>query len=130
MKGEFVLINLVNGKKIAISPEDPKMFSDEINAWKSKFGTTSLSEVEKFETSMKIVYAQVLAVAVAFLFFFGYLLAIYPSLPEIIPVHFDINWNPNRWGHKSELFIIAGIAAIFHLIDTILALKFGVMENN
>jgi len=125
MKGDFVLINLVDCKKIVISPEDSKMFSDEINAWKSKFGTASLSEVEKFETSRKIVYAQVLAVASAFVVFLAYLVWIYPSLPEIIPVHFDINWNPNRWGHKSELFIIAGIGAVFPVINTVIALKFG-----
>ena len=125
MKGDFVLITLVDGKKIAISPEDPKMFSDEINTRKSTFGTASLSEVEKFETSRKVVYAQVLAVAAAFVVFLTYLLWIYPSLPEIIPVHFDISWNPNRWGHKSELFIIAGIASVFPIINTVLVLKFG-----
>ena len=125
MKGDFVLINLIDGKKIAISPEIPKIFSDEISAWKSKFGTASLGEVEKFGTSKKVVYAQVLAVASTFIVFLGYLLWIYPSLPEIIPVHFDLNWNPNRWGHKSELFVIAGIAAVFPLINTVLTLKFG-----
>jgi len=125
MKGDFVLITLVDGKKIAISPENPELFSDEINTWKSKFGTASLREIEKFETSRKVVYAQVLAVAATFLVFLAYLLWIYPSLPEIIPVHFDINWNPNRWGHKSELFIIGGIAAIFPIINTVLTLKFG-----
>lgn len=125
MKGDFVVINLVDGKKIAISPEDPKMFSEEINAWNGKFGTASLRDVERFETSRKVVYAQVLAVAAAFIVFLGYVLWIYPSLPEVIPVHFDINWNPNRWGHKSELFLIAGIAAIFPIINTVLALKFG-----
>ena len=56
---------------------------------------------------------------------FQYLLWIYPTLPETIPVHFDINMVPNRWGHKSELFIIAGIAAIFPTINSILVLKFG-----
>jgi uncharacterized membrane protein len=116
---------LVDGKKIVISPEEPKRFSDEINAWKSKFGTASLSEVEKFETSRKIVYAQVLAVAAAFTVFLTYLLWIYPSLPEIIPINFDINWNPNRWAHKSELFIITGIGAVFPIINTAVALKFG-----
>jgi hypothetical protein len=125
MKGDFVLINLVDGKKIAISPEDPKMFSDEINAWKSKFGTASLNEVEKYKTSRKVVYTQILAVVAAFIVFLTYLLWIYPSLPETIPVNFDINWNPNRWGHKSELFIIAGIAVVFPIINTVLALKFG-----
>ena len=101
------------------------MFSDEINAWKSKFGTASLNEVEKYETSKKVVYGQVIAVAAAFIAFQTYLVWIYPSLPEIIPVNFDINWNPNRWGHKSELFIIAGIGVVFPIINTILALKFG-----
>ena len=63
--------------------------------------------------------------AAAFFVFLGYLLWIYPSLPEVIPVHFDFNWNPNRWRHKSELYLLAGVAAIFPVINTILALKFG-----
>lgn len=125
MRGDFILINLVNGKKIAISPENPKIFLNEINTWKSKFGTASLSEVETFETSGKVVYTQVLAVTAAFVVFLGYLLWIYPSLPEIIPVHFDINWNPNRWAHKSELFIIAGVAAVFPIINAIVTIKYG-----
>jgi len=125
IKGDFVLIDLTDGKRIVISPEDPKLFSDELNAWKSKFGTESLGEVERFETSRKIVYAQVLAVAAAFVSFLGYVLWIYPSLPDIIPVHFGFDWKPNRWGHKSELFILAGIAAFFPILNTVLALKFG-----
>ncbi|MBI2938328.1 MAG: DUF1648 domain-containing protein [Thaumarchaeota archaeon] len=55
----------------------------------------------------------------------GYVLWIYPSLPDIIPVHFGFDWKPNRWGHKSELFILAGIAAFFPILNTVLALKFG-----
>ena len=125
MRGDFILIHLINGKKIAISPEDPRIFLNEINTWKSKFGTASPSEVEAFETSGKVVYAQVLAVTAAFAVFLGYLLWIYPQLPEIIPVHFDINWNPNRWGHKSELFIIAGVAALFPIINAIVTIKYG-----
>ncbi len=74
MKGDFVIITLVDGKRIAISPEDPRMFFDAINALNSKFGTASLSEVEKFETSRKVVHAQVLAVAAAFVGFLAYLL--------------------------------------------------------
>ena len=125
MRGDFVLMELVNGKKIAISPEDPEIFLNEIDARKSKFGTASPSEVERFETSTRVVYIQVVTVAAAFVVFLGYLLWVYPSLPEVIPVHFDFNWNPNRWAHKSELFIIAGVAAIFPVVNTILALKFG-----
>lgn len=125
MKGDFVLINLLDGKKIVISPEDPKNFVNEINTWKNKFGTTNQSEVKKLEISKKAVYIQVFAVAAAFIFFMGYLLWIYPSLPETIPIHFDINWNTNRWGHKSELFILAGVAAIFPILNAVLTIKFG-----
>ena len=125
MSGDFVLMDLVNGKKIAISPEDPGIFINEIDARKNRFGTASPSEVERFETSTKVIHIQVVAVAAAFMVFLGYLLWIYPSLPEVIPVHFDFNWNPNRWAHKSDLFIIAGVAAIFPVVNTILVLKFG-----
>jgi len=125
MRGDFVLIETVDGKKIAISPEEPESFLDEINARKSRFGTSSPSEAQTFETLTRLVYLQVAMVAAAFFVFLGYLLWIYPSLPEIIPVHFDFYWNPNRWAHKSELFIIAGVAAIFPITNTILAFKFG-----
>lgn len=125
ISGDFVLIERADGKKIAISPENPESFLNEINAQKSRFATSSPKEVKTFEVSTRVVYLQVVTVAVAFFVFLGYLLWIYPSLPESIPVHFDFNWNPNRWGHKSELFIIAGVAAIFPAINTIVALKFG-----
>ena len=125
MKGDFVVINLVDNNKIVISPEDSEAFLNEIGTWKSRFGTSDPDEVEGFKTSARVIYVQVVAVAAAFLAFLGYVLWIYPSLPEVIPVHFDFNWTPNRWGHKSELFIIAGVAAIFPAINTILALKFG-----
>ena len=125
MSGDFVLVELVDGKKIAVSPENPASFLSEMDSRKASFGTSSPSEVKGFETSSRLVYVQVAVVTAAFFVFLGYLLWIYPSLPEIIPVHFDLNWNPNRWAHKSELFIIAGVAAIFPVINAILALKFG-----
>ena len=126
MKGDFVVIKLVNGKKVAITPEASEAFITKITSWSSRFGIASPRDVEIFEApSKKMVYTQVLMVTVAFLTFLTYLFWIYPSLPEIIPVHFDINWNPNRWAHKSELFIIAGIAALFPIINAILVVKFG-----
>jgi hypothetical protein len=125
MRGDFILLDLINGKKIVISPEDSESFLNEIHTQKSRFGTSNPSEIEKFEPSKRVVYIQVIAVVSAFLVFLGYLLWIYPSLPEIIPMHFDYTWNPDRWAHKSELFIIAGIAALFPIINAVLALKFG-----
>lgn len=126
MRGDFVLIRLVNGRKVAITPEAPLAFIDTINTWSSRFGTAGSRDVEIFgASSKKLAYAQVLMVTTTFLGFLTYLLWIYPSLPAIIPVHFDINWNPNRWVHKTELFILAGVASIFPLLNAILVLKFG-----
>jgi hypothetical protein len=123
--GDFVLLNLLDGRKIAISPQEPDKFIDELNRNRNLFGTASAREIQLFETSRKTIYLQILTVAGAYLLFLGYLLSVYPSLPDIIPVHFDLHWNPNRWAHKSELFIMAGLGAIFPVINTILALKFG-----
>ena len=121
--GSFVLIEQVDGKKVAVSPENPKLLFDELVSQKNKFGTSD--KVEGFGASTRLIYLQVVSVAAAFFVFLGYLLWIYPQLPEIIPVHFDLNFIPNRWGHKSELFLIGGIAAIFAIINSILVLKFG-----
>ena len=125
MSGDFVLMELVDGKKIAVSPENLEGFLSELNSQENKFGMSSPTEVEVLKTSFRFVYIQIGVVVAAFFVFLGYLLWIYPSLPETIPVHFDLNWVPNRWAHKSELFIIAGIAAIFPVVNSILALKFG-----
>jgi len=123
MSGEFVLIELVDGNKIMMSPENSEQLYTELNNQRNLFEKSIT--VEAFDSSKRLVYFQVVSVVAAFFVFLGYLLWIYPMLPEIIPVHFDLNMTPNRWGHKSELFIIAGIAAIFPIINSILVLKFG-----
>jgi len=123
MSGEFVLIELVDGKRIVVSPESSILLYNELNSRRNMFGTSTT--VESFVSSKRLVYLQVTSVAGAFFVFLGYLLWIYPTLPETIPVHFDLNMIPNRWGHKSELFIIAGIAAIFPVINSTIVLKFG-----
>lgn len=123
ISGDFVLIELVDGNKIVVSPENSQQLSDELNKNRLQFGTAE--NVKSLDSSKNIVYLQVASVAGAFFVFLGYLLWIYPTLPETIPVHFDLNMIPNRWGHKSELLIIAGIAAIFPILNSVLVLKFG-----
>ena len=122
MAGEFVVIELVDSNKIMVAPENPEQLYKELNNKRNKFVTSN--KVEGFDQSTRLVYLQVASVATAFFVFLGYLLCIYPQIPEIIPVHFDLNLIPNRWGHKSELFFIAGVAAIFPLINSILVLTF------
>ena len=123
MSGEFVLIELMDDNKIVVSPEIPNQLYTELNNKRNIFGKGNV--VEEFSSQKRLIYLKVSSVACAFFVFLGYLLWIYPTLPEIIPVHFDLNMVPNRWGHKSELFIIAGIAAIFPVINSIIVLKFG-----
>lgn len=123
ISGDFVLLELMDGSKIVISPEDSQELSNELNAKRKQFGTAT--HIQALDSSKRFVYLQVLAVFGAFFVFLGYLLWIYPNLPEIIPVHFDLNMVPNRWGNKSELFLIAGIAAIFPILNSVLVLKFG-----
>lgn len=123
ISGDFVLVELVDGSKIVVSPQDSLGLCNELNTKRSQFGTAT--DVQALDSTKRFVYLQVATVAGAFFVFLGYLLWIYPTLPEIIPVHFDLNMVPNRWGNKSELFLIAGIAAIFPALNAVLVLKFG-----
>ena len=124
-KGQLILIDLVNGDKIVISPETPEDFLRAISHRSNFFGEMRADGMETLDVSRKIIYAQVLAVTALYIALLAYVFRIYPSLPEIIPVHFGLNWSPDRWGHKSELFFLAGVAAIFPATNGILALKFG-----
>jgi hypothetical protein len=124
-KGDFILMSLVDGKKIVLSPEEPENFLDDINNRRKVSLKPDVSDLKLFEVSKKVIYSQVLIVLLAYLLVLAYVQAVYPSLPEVIPVHFDFNWNPNRWAPKTEILIITGVVAIFPVINTILAIKFG-----
>jgi hypothetical protein len=54
---------------------------------------------------------------------------VYTSLPEIAPVHFGSDGVANRWADKSELLILAGVVAIFPIINAVLALTIGKYEK-
>lgn len=131
MKGTFILITLVDGRKIAITPAEPQAFMVRINEERSKFGTATEEDIELTAScSWRLVYAQMAGVAGAFMVFLAYFLAVFPSLPEIVPVHFNFNWVPDRWAPKSELFIMVGLAALFPVLNGALALKFGRYEKS
>ena len=44
-----------------------------------------------------------------------YLLVIWGSLPEKIAIHFDLQGNPDRYGNKTELLIMAGILTLMSI---------------
>lgn len=39
-------------------------------------------------------------------------LSSWPELPERLPMHFDLEGNPNRWGPRGELFVLPTISLI------------------
>jgi uncharacterized membrane protein len=45
-----------------------------------------------------------------------YLALIWDQIPKKVAVHFDINGNPDRYGSKSELWVINGFFAVLMLI--------------
>ena len=130
ISGDFIVITLEDGKKIAISPEEPDRFLNTMNDREVQFGRTEPKQVDRQEQSVKrFVYAQVLAVTVAYCVFIGYFFWVYASLPQIVPVHFGFDGVANRWADKSELLWLAGIAVAFPVINAILSLKFGKYER-
>ncbi|MFM7671945.1 MAG: SdpI family protein [Bacteroidota bacterium] len=47
---------------------------------------------------------------------FAYAAYLYPNAPERVPIHFNLNGEPDGWGNRSSLFIgplILGIVGIF-----------------
>jgi uncharacterized membrane protein len=44
-----------------------------------------------------------------------YLLYIYPSLPETVPVHFNFSGKPDDYAHKSTLFYTVGLLTVVTL---------------
>ena len=45
-----------------------------------------------------------------------YLLFTYNSLPQSVPMHYDLNGAVNRYGDKSEFFIILGLPVLVYLL--------------
>jgi hypothetical protein len=128
--GEFVLITLADGEKIALSPKEPNQFVDALNRKGVMFNSQSTREISELKQSQKrLAYLQVLAVSLAYVAFLGYFFWVYVSLPQIVPVHFGFDGVANRWADKSELLWLTGVAAIFPLVNAVLSLKYGKYER-
>ena len=128
-RGDFVLIELRDGKKIGITPEKQIQFIDEVRKKAKVFSRARMKEAFKLKTHNRLVYSQVVLVIAAYVVLAAYFFSVYPMLPDTIPVHFDIYGNPNRWASKSELFLMLLLAAIFPVLNTFLTLKFGKHEK-
>src|SRR5688572_14865076 len=45
-----------------------------------------------------------------------YLAIIWSSVPEIVPVHFNIEMEPDRFGNKKELILVTGIISVISIL--------------
>jgi hypothetical protein len=123
-KGEFVLLELVDGEKILISPREPDSLLEALRG-KTTFIAPTITEVVEPRLDRRLVYMQLTVVTIAWLALVYYVASIYPSLPEIIPVHFGLNGVPNRYGSKVELLILVAVSALFPTLNTVFAVKYG-----
>lgn len=127
-RGDFILVELLDGKKVGITPEKQIQFIDEVKRRVKEFSRVKIEKAIKL-THNKLAYSQVVLVIVAYIALIAYVFYVYPTLPAVIPVHFGLYGNPNRWAPKSELFFILLLAAIFPVLNTFLTLKFGKHEK-
>ena len=123
-RGEFVLLELVNGEKILVSPREPDAFLDALRK-KTVFVASTQTKMVEPRLHLRLATVQVAVVAIAWLTLVFYVASVYPGLPEIIPVHFGFNGVPNRYGSKSELLALVAVSAIFPSLNTVFAVKFG-----
>ncbi len=130
ISGSFVVLTLADGEKYALSPEEPHGLLEAIEQNRSFFGVQEPAEIAQKEKSLsRLVYLQVTAVTVMYIAYLAYFIWVYVSLPQIVPLHYGFNGVPNRFGDKSELLWIAGIAGVFPVINAVLSLKFGKHER-
>lgn len=123
-KGEFVLLELSDGGKVLITPQEPDAFLEALRE-KTTFSAPTLTEVEEPRLDRRLAYSQVAVVAIAWLTLAAYVASIYPGLPGIIPVHFGLNGIPNRYGSKAEILILVAVSALFPMLNAVFAIKFG-----
>ena len=122
--GSFILVDVIDGSRVLLSPEEADEFLEAIR--EKLITVVPLSEGFKPpRQSHHFALAKVVIVTLAWVSLIAYIGYIYPGLPDVIPVHFGLNGVPNRWGSKNELFLLAGIAAIFPAMNAVFTFKFG-----
>jgi hypothetical protein len=125
----LVIIVTASGKYYGITPAKPDDF---IAALKQKISTGS---EKTFDNKQRLAQPesttrkyQVLTTTLFIAAFieaginFAYMLVVFPRLPDIVPVHYDLGGIPNRFGSKDELVwssllplgILIGLAVLLY----------------
>jgi hypothetical protein len=123
-KGEFVLLELTDGEKILLSPLEPDSFLEALRG-RTAVGAPIVTKVEESRLDRRLAAVQIMVLIVAWLAFALYVASVYPSLPEVIPVHFGLDGVPNRFGSKVEMLWLVGLSALFPTLNAVFVLKYG-----
>ena len=94
-KGEFVLLELSDGGKVLITPQEPDAFLEALRE-KTTFSAPTLTEVEEPRLDRRLAYSQVAVVAIAWLTLAAYVASIYPGLPENHTCSLRPQWHPEQ----------------------------------
>jgi hypothetical protein len=92
IKGQFILLTLNDGEKIALSPEKPEEFLNTIEERKNLFKTQPTSLIKQKEQTTRTII-QVLAVTTAYIIFLAYFTWVYIQLPINRPITFWLQWS-------------------------------------
>ena len=103
---------------------EPDAFLEAIRR-RTNAGVPAVTKAEESRFDRRLAAAQITILTVAWLAFVIYVVSIYPSLPEIIPVHFGLDGVPNRFGSKVEMLWLVGLSALFPMLNAVFALRFG-----
>ncbi len=53
----------------------------------------------------------------------------YPTLPDQVPTHFDLQGLPDRWGSKNEVLIFPILGAVLYVFFTAIVALFAVVKD-
>jgi hypothetical protein len=130
ISGEYIVLTLQNGQRIAISPEETDRLLEALCDRTRGYEKSSSSVIKHEERSArKYLYAQIISVSLVYAVFIGYFFWVYASLPQVVPVHFGFDGVANRWADKSELLWLVGIACALPIVNAVLSVKFGRYER-
>ena len=112
------------GIAYGLSPEDPEAFLRTLQT-RLEMGPTQLVE-PAFEgpTFLRWAFWQdrwgqalLIGAALAVVALFGFLSARYPSLPRLLPLHFDAAGAPDRLGPRGQIFFIPVIGLVVLVVN-------------
>lgn len=129
--GDILLIK-TKWEIIGITPEDPELFLDDLHRLVPGLDTGSFSDGEPIEPFSpwkdKLFTYTVATVGIIILGTALFLYKIIPTLPNNVPMHFNLSGQVDRYGSPQELYVPFGIGIL--IIALMLGISGFVARNN